>query len=711
MSQSADDLRSDVTTAAQSELRRTLALLLATQQELIHSRQQRDREMRVLDGIVRFSETAAALQSTDEFWDCVAEACASAFECETALIMECEGGNCRVLAQRGPAPTDPTELAAVQTAAMAAMGRGSIVVAKEDLASTRCAGLAMSALLVAPLGNPHGPVTRHVVAGLTQSKSAFFPPLDAMSAPGLRLFSSSVQALLEMLLSRSQTAGQLAALDRSHRALAESESQHRQLFEGSADGLALCAVEDGSLLDCNRALTALIGCDRADLVGKPAPWVTSKEPAAGPVEGDLRTTAGLLLPVEVRCASTIRVGGRDSNLFVLRDISRRRRAEQEQTRLQDQLMQARKMESIGRLAGGVAHDFNNLLTVICGCAELLQCSGLDEPQLQLLSEILSASRRAQGLTQQLLTFSRKQIIRPVVTNLNEQVQASIKMYRRLLGEDIQLDFEPCSESSPILADPQQIGQVVGNLLINARDAIHACGDDRSRRIKVRTEHVIDPPAAPAQGCYVRLEVEDNGTGLDEAMLHNIFEPFFTTKEAGKGTGLGLATVFGIIQQNHGSIEVQSVRGKGATFIVHWPLHQDADAQANPAASPRPKSGRETLLLVEDDRGVREFAAQALRSYGYDVHTAPGAEEAMEALNGGIVPALLVTDVVMPKVNGRMLAEQVRTRMPGIPVLFISGYTDDIIAQHGVLREGVELLEKPFGIQELAQKIRKMLDAR
>jgi two-component system, cell cycle sensor histidine kinase and response regulator CckA len=195
------------------------------------------------------------------------------------------------------------------------------------------------------------------------------------------------------------------------------------------------------------------------------------------------------------------------------------------------------------------------------------------------------------------------------------------------------------------------------------------------------------------------------------MRQNIFEPFFTTKEAGKGTGLGLATVFGIVQQNHGNIDVHSVRGNGTTFTVDWPLHQETDSQSKPAAAQRPKSGRETLLLVEDDRGVREFAAQALRSYGYDVQSAPGAEEAMQLLESGTKPAMLVTDVVMPKVNGRMLADMVRNRLPGIPVLFISGYTDDIIAQHGVLREGVELLEKPFGIQDLAQKIRKMLDAR
>jgi signal transduction histidine kinase/ActR/RegA family two-component response regulator len=696
--------------AEQSELQRTVALLLSTQQDLIRSRQQRDRERRVLDGIVRFSERAASLEGLGDYWETVVEECASSFECESAIVLEESDDGFYVLAKLGPGPEDAVELEALRAAAQPSKLQAEASFDAGASAGITFGGEPTAALLLAPIGSQDTIQRRILVAALSADKRPFFPPLDHRSAPGLRLFANCAQSLFEMLLARRQTAEQLAALDRSHRALAESESQYRQLFEGSADGLALCASDDGTLLDCNRALTALVGCTRADLIGKPAPWATPKAPDSTPTEGELRTTAGVVLPIEVRCASSVRFIGRDSKLYVLRDISRRRKAEQEQTRLQDQLMQARKMESIGRLAGGVAHDFNNLLTVIGGCGELLQTSQLEESQQQLLGEMLNASRRAQSLTQQLLTFSRKQLIRPVPSDLTEQTHAAIDMYRRLLGEDISLEFVPCGQPTPILADPQQIDQVVGNLLINARDAIHAVGSDGPRRICVRTSIVEDPLGARARGLYAQIAVEDTGVGIDEATRQNLFEPFFTTKDSGKGTGLGLATVFGIVQQNHGTIEVQSAKGQGATFLVSWPLRAGAQAQPDSAKRQGSTAGREIILLVEDDRGVREFAAQALRTYGYDVRAASGAEEAMATLDAGVQPSILVTDVVMPKTNGRVLAEMVRARMPRIPVLFISGYTDDIIAQHGVLRDGVELLEKPFGITEFAQRIRRMLDA-
>ncbi len=703
--------RTDVGVGAeQSELQRTVALLLSTQQDLIRSRQQRDRERRVLDGIVRFSERAASLEGLGDYWETVVEECASSFECESAIVLEESGDGFHVLAKLGPGPEDAAELEALRAAAQPAKLQAESAFDAGSTGSFTFGGEPTAALLLAPIG-PQEPTQRRVlVAALSADKRPFFPPLDQRSAPGLRLFANCAQSVFEMLRSRRQTAEQLTALDRSHRALAESESKYRQLFEGSTDGLALCSAEDGTLLDCNRALPRIIGCSREELVGRLPPWTTPTVPDSAPVEGELRTAAGAVLPIEVRCASSVQFIGRESRLYVVRDISRRRKAEQEHLRLQDQLMQARKMESIGRLAGGVSHDFNNLLTVIDGCGELLQCSQLEESQQQLLAEMLTAARRAQSLTQQLLTFSRKQLIRPVPTDLTEQAKAAIDMYRRLLGEDISLEFVPCGQPTPILADPQQIDQVVGNLLINARDAIHATDGDGPRRIRVRISIVEDPVGARARGLYAQIAVEDTGIGIDEATRQNLFEPFFTTKDSGKGTGLGLATVFGIVQQNHGTIEVQSAKGQGATFLVAWPLRAGAQAKPDAAKRPGASAGREIILLVEDDRGVREFAAQALRTYGYDVRTASGAEEAIAVLDAGVEPSILVTDVVMPKTNGRVLAEMVRARMPRIPVLFISGYTDDIIAQHGVLRDGVELLEKPFGITEFAQRIRRMLDA-
>jgi len=700
--------KSAADTPAQNELQRTVGLLLATQQELIHSRHQRDRELRVLDGIVRFAERAATIEDLDTFWDSVADACASAFECESAIVLDHALQSAQTVSFRGPAPLDPAETTALCIAAEAAIGAGLMSPSVEHLAKVRFGGKAVAHLLVAPVGNAAQGQRRYLAAALTQEKHSFFPPLDQGSEPALRLFSSSVQAVFEMLRARRQTALQLAALDRSHCALLESEAKYRCLFEGGADALALCSSDYGKILDCNAALCDLLELPRERIVGQLAAWPMQKGADAGVFECEIRSAGGTAVPVEIR-SSDVGMDGSLHRLYVLRDITRRKRAESEQRKLQDQLLQARKMESIGRLAGGIAHDFNNLLTVICGCGELIQGSALDDSQQQMLAEMMSASRRAQSLTQQLLTFSRKQLIRPVPGEFNEHAKSSIRMYRRLIGEDIALEFAPCSEKTPILADPQQIDQVIGNLLINARDAIHARDDDAQRSIRVTTSIEVDPDGAKAKGCYVRLAVEDSGVGIDEAARENLFEPFFTTKDTGKGTGLGLATVFGIVQQNHGAIFATSEPGNGSKFEVLWPMRNEIHAKSAGEAQTAPQHGRELVLLVEDDRGVREFAAQALRTYGYDVRTASCADEALQILDAGAQPHILVTDVVMPKTNGRVLAEEVRRRMPAIPVLFISGYTDDIIAQHGVLRDGVELLEKPFGIAELSQRIRRMLD--
>jgi signal transduction histidine kinase len=694
---------------AQTELQRTVALLLATQQDLIHSRHQRDRELRVLDGIVRFAERAATIDDLDAFWDSVADACASAFECESAIVLDHSLHGAHAVSFRGPAPADTTETAAICAAAEAAIGAGLMSPKPEQIASLRVHGKVLAQLLVAPIGNSAQGQRRFLAAALTQEKRAFFPPLDHRTEPALKLFASIVHAMFEMLRARKQTSQQLAALDRSHGALLESEAKYRCLFEGGADALALCSPDSGKVLDCNAALCELVKLPRERIVGHLAAWPMQMGVDAGVFECEITNASGMAVPVEVR-ASEVGLDGSMHRLYVLRDITRRKRAESEQRKLQDQLLQARKMESIGRLAGGIAHDFNNLLTVICGCGELLQGSALDDPQQQMLAEMMSASRRAQSLTQQLLTFSRKQLIRPVPGELNEHAQSSIRMYRRLIGEDIALEFAPCSDKTPILADPQQIDQVIGNLLINARDAIHALDDNGQRWIRVTTSIELDPAGAKAKGSYVRLAVQDSGVGIAEAARENLFEPFFTTKEAGKGTGLGLATVFGIVQQNHGAIFATSEPGRGAKFEVLWPMRSEPHAKAAGEQQAAPQHGRELVLLVEDDRGVREFAAQALRTYGYDVRTAACADDALQILDAGAKPRILVTDVVMPKTNGRVLAEEVRRRMPEIPVLFISGYTDDIIAQHGVLRDGVELLEKPFGIAELSQRIRRMLDA-
>lgn len=274
--------------------------------------------------------------------------------------------------------------------------------------------------------------------------------------------------------------------------------------------------------------------------------------------GHLVTSQNNLIPVEFN-SSELHLSGRKYQLIVFHDISNRTRAEEEKEKLLSQLAQSHKMEAIGRLAGGVAHDFNNLLTVICGYTELLSGeTNLQRHQTDQLHEILAASQRARALTQQLLMFSRKQVIRPILADMNQQIESSLRIYRRLIGEDINLNFQPCEEPTPILADPQQLDQIIGNLLINARDAINACTTGtQNREISIVTGIVDRVSKSRVLGRHVRVTLTDTGFGMDSDTLNNIFEPFFTTKDIGKGTGLGLATVFGVIQQNNGSIEYKA----------------------------------------------------------------------------------------------------------------------------------------------------------
>jgi CheY-like chemotaxis protein len=309
-------------------------------------------------------------------------------------------------------------------------------------------------------------------------------------------------------------------------------------------------------------------------------------------------------------------------------------------------------------------------------------------------------------------FSRKQVIRPTLLDLNLQIADSLKLYRRLIGEDIRLEFTPCTEPTPVLADRQQFDQLLGNLLLNARDAVHAAAHGNAREVHVSTHLVRGASPLPGGLDAIRLDVRDSGIGMDETTRQNIFEPFFTTKDIGKGTGLGLATVLGVIQQNHGRIEVQSVLGQGSTFSVYWPLASTATTE-NAAAEPlqRTRTSRgEHVLLVEDEDQVRNFMIKGLEHEGFTVTACPNADCALEKLAQAVVqPDVLVTDVVMPRINGGQLAEAVRQRYPGLPVLFVSGYTDDIIAQHGIVRDGVALLEKPFSPSALAHKVRELLD--
>jgi len=390
----------------------------------------------------------------------------------------------------------------------------------------------------------------------------------------------------------------------------------------------------------------------------------------------------------------------------------RQRAEEDRVRLQTQLNQAQKMESVGRLAGGVAHDFNNMLGVILGQAELaLEQVGPDQPIYAGLREICAAAERSADLTQQLLAFARKQTVAPRVLDLNETVEGTLKMLRRLIGEDISLAWLPGGSVGTVRMDPSQIDQILANLCINARDAIGNAG-----KITIETEAVMLDEAWCAEhtgfapGPFALLTVSDDGCGMDKDTLEKLFEPFFTTKEVGKGTGLGLSTVYGIVKQNNGFISVYSEPGLGSTFKVYLPRHMGKAEQVPVETGAKPvEPGQETILLVEDEPAILRMASQMLQRRGYTVLTAASPGEALrlaETHGGGI--DLLMTDVVMPEMNGRDLAGNLLALYPEIKCLFMSGYTADVIAHHGMLDAGVQFIQKPFNTKELGDKIRTVL---
>jgi two-component system cell cycle sensor histidine kinase/response regulator CckA len=381
--------------------------------------------------------------------------------------------------------------------------------------------------------------------------------------------------------------------------------------------------------------------------------------------------------------------------------------------LEDQLRQAQKMEAVGRLAGGVAHDFNNALAVITGYADLLQVNlSPEDPLRKHAEEVGKAGRRAAALTRQLLGFSRKQVINPVVLDLNATIGELEKMLRRLIGEDIQITFKRELNLGGVKIDPGQLEQILMNLAVNARDAMPQGG-----KLCIETANAeLDETYARQNvyvtpGSYVMFSVSDTGCGMDKETQAHIFEPFFTTKDPGKGTGLGLSTVYGIVKQNDGYIQVYSEPGKGATFKIYFARVRQATQVPVSAAPALLPGGTETILLVEDEEALRKLARTSLQSRGYSVLEAPDAEAAAKLANkhSGAID-LLLTDVVMPGASGRELADRLVKMRPGLKVLYMSGYTGDLVAQHGVLDPGILLLEKPFTLHSLLTKVREALQA-
>ena len=425
-----------------------------------------------------------------------------------------------------------------------------------------------------------------------------------------------------------------------------------------------------------------------------------------------RAKDGRVYPVEIQ-ANFVEFDGREYNCAFARDITERKRVDEEREKLQAQLNQAQKMESVGRLAGGVAHDFNNMLGAILGYTELgmIEVSPTD-PIHGTLKDIQKAALRSADLTRQLLAFARKQTVAPKVLDLNETLKGMLKMLRRLIGEDIGLAWLPGKDLGWIRMDPSQIEQLLVNLCVNARDAIHDTG-----KITVETSAVtFDETDCAAHvgftpGKYVLLTVSDDGCGIDAETLSHLFEPFFTTKEVGKGTGLGLATVYGMVKQNNGFIDVYSKPGQGTTFKIYLPRHATESGRTALMDASQPAArGHETILLVEDEPMILDITTKMLERQGYTVQAAATPGEAIRLAREHVGEIhLLMTDVVMPEMNGRDLAKNLLSLYPNLKRLFMSGYTADVIAHHGVLDEGVQFIQKPFSVQTLAVKVRGVLD--
>ena len=514
-------------------------------------------------------------------------------------------------------------------------------------------------------------------------------------------------------------------------ALRESEEKYRSLFNQFMGGIYLHDLE-GRILDVNMMACAQSGYSRDELLKLTVFDLHPDEAETGywpkdelvrawklwrpgqriVVEGERRRKDGVVFPVEVS-TGMVRYGQSDLILAIVQDISERKRAEAEREQLREQLNQAQKMESVGRLAGGVAHDFNNMLNVILGHAELaVEELPPEHPVRDDIEEIRKAAQRSADLTRQLLAYARKQTVAPRVLDLNETVASTLRMLRRLIGEDIQLTWNPSEALDPVRIDPAQVDQLLANLCVNARDAIgHNTGT-----IAIETgsavfdeEYCAAHPGATA-GRYVMLAVNDDGCGMDEGTRAQAFEPFFTTKGQGEGTGLGLATVYGIVKQNRGFVDICSELGQGTAVKVYLPCHKDRVAQdAEVTESATPPRGNETILLVEDEPAILKMTRTMLLRQGYAVLAAatPGEAIRLAQEHAGDIH-LIITDVVMPEMNGRDLAKNVLSLYPRIKRLFMSGYTADVIAHQGVLEEGVYFIQKPFLQKDFTAKIRDVL---
>ena len=521
-------------------------------------------------------------------------------------------------------------------------------------------------------------------------------------------------------------------------ALRDSEARYRMFLAQSSEGIyrieyappipchlpigeqLVMGLKNGYMAECNDAMAKIYGRRSAEeLIGKPlSEFLVLRDPMTAKFMESFIGSGYQITDQESRevdahgqrkilrstMMGTVIDGHWMRTWGISRDVT-------ERMHFEEQLRNAQQLEAVGRLAGGVAHDFNNILSIIMGHGELLLATGVDESARNGLTQIRRAAERAAALTQQLLAFSRKQVLLPKVLDLNEAVADVQKMLARVIGEDIELMAKLHPSLASVKVDPGQVEQVLMNLAINARDAMPQGGKLVMETSNVEVEAESGRDLELKAGRYVMLQVTDTGHGMDAATLAHIFEPFFTTKKMGKGTGLGLATVYGIVKQSGGSIQVESEVGRGSEFRIYLPAADGGlRTQRDAAVAETVMGGTETILIVEDEPDLRELTRLFLEGYGYKVLQAASAEQALlvaEKFSDRI--DLLLTDVIMPGMSGRRLAEKVLSKRPQTKIVYMTGYTDDMVVQHKVLEPGVKLLQKPFSKVDLALKVRSTLD--
>lgn len=555
----------------------------------------------------------------------------------------------------------------------------------------------------------------------------YFPPMDKHFSISVAPMGDDVFATIFFEITKQKKTEE--ALQQANDAIAKAERHYRRIFNSVSDAVFVHSLGDdglpGRFIEVNDIACRRLGYTRDELLQLRPTEIDAPDTVAGvPAimkrlqaegyavwEGAHLSKDGRRIPVEIS-NRIFEFEGAPTIIASVRDVTERKQAEAAQAKLEEQLRQAQKLESIGRLAGGVAHDFNNLLTVINGYADFL-LADLDpnDPLWSSADEIRKAGERAASLTKQLLAFSRKQIIEPKALDLNTTIRDSERMLQRLIGEDVMLTTTLDPSLGQVMADPEQVHQVIMNLVVNARDAMPDGG-----RLEISTANidVTERDASMQQdarpGPHVMVTVTDTGTGMDERTRQHIFEPFFTTKKGDKGTGLGLSTVYGIMRQSGGWIYVSSHPGRGTSFKLYFPRIDGCGVvERGETARSRGTLGGETILVVEDQEAVRRLTVAMLKVCGYDILEAANAHDALEIAqrHSGEIH-LLLTDVVLPGINGKELSERLKTVRPKLKVLFTSGYTAEIIGHRGVLGHGLAYIPKPFGPGTLAAKVREVL---